>query len=113
MARHGADPTHFGADNGDRFPLDHRFQRHLDDFLGLGELCAARAALTVAAKGLAGLAQLFGDFRPLQIVAFQKVLDIRTFLHQRVTLGDQFEFFQPPQRPQAHIEDRLGLNLGE
>ena len=111
MPGHRTDPAHLRTDHGNRLAFDHRLQRHLDHLGSFGKLRAARTARAVAAKDLAGLAQLLGDPGPLQITAFQQVLDPGALLHQGVALGDQLQLFEAAQGPQAHVQYRFGLNF--
>jgi hypothetical protein len=68
---------------------------------------------TLAPNCLAHLAQLVGDAVPLQAFVGQQVLEVGAFLHQRVAFAQKLQLFQPPQAAQAHVEDRLGLHLGQ
>jgi hypothetical protein len=61
----------------------------------------------------AHLAQFLGNRGSIAAVGGQQILQPRALFHQRVAFADQLHLFQPPQGPQAHVQDRLGLNLGQ
>ena len=113
MALHGPDPAHNRADHRDRLALDHGFQRHILDLARFGKKGTAAAQNGLFAELLADRLQLGADLLPLQPGAFQKVREPRPFDHQRVAFGKQFQLFQTPQRPQAHVQDGLCLHLGQ
>ncbi len=46
-------------------------------------------------------------------VAVQQRLKRGAFLLQGAAFGGQFQLFQAAQRPQAHVQDRLGLHFGQ
>ena len=113
MAGHGADPAHLRADDRDRFLVDHRLKRHFFDLPGLGKLRPTGAAFVVFAEGFLGLFQLLGDLGPLQALIGQQVFEVGAFQHQFIAFAHQFHLFQTAQAAQAHVQDRIDLNLGQ
>ena len=117
MSRHRTDPAHLRTDNRNRFAVDHRLQRDFLDHAGFGK---ARSTTTdvltvqrpVLAELLFRLAQLVDDRIPLGSFVFQQIFEARALLHQGGLLAQQFDFFQPAQRPQAHVQNRVGLDFG-
>ena len=103
MSGHRPYPAHLAADNGDRFPVDHRLKRHLFDFAGLGKDRAPRAACIVFSKGFLGGFQLLGNFIPLQVGVVEQILQIGPFQHQRIAFADQLKLFETAQRTQPHV----------
>ena len=113
MPCHGTNPTHFRANNSDRFFFDHRLKRDFDHFGSFSELRTTRTTQTIATEHLAGFAQLIGNLGPLQVIACQQIFDTSTFCTQRITFSDQFHFFKPAQAAQTHVKNRFGLCLGQ
>ena len=113
VAGHRADPAHLRTDHGDWFALDHRFDRNLFGFGSFGQHGATCAARIAFAKRLFGFAQLFRDAGPLKVFAGQQVFQSGALFHQAIPFGDQLHLFETAQGPQAHVQDRFGLNLGQ
>ena len=101
------------TDHGDRLALDHRFDRNIFGFGGLGQHGATCATGIAFAERLLGFAQLFRNAGPLKVFAGQQVFQTGALFHQAIPFGDQLHLFQTAQGPQAHVQDRFGLNLGQ
>ena len=70
-------------------------------------------ALRVLAEGLAHRAQLLGDPVPLQPLVGDQRREPGALGDQRVALGPDLHLLEPPQVAQPHVEDRLGLHVGQ
>ena len=79
----------------------------------LGEFGAALAELGVLAELLPDLADFPGDGLPLGVFRRQQRLDLALFGRQRVELLADLDFLELAQGAQAHVEDRLGLHIGQ
>ena len=77
------------------------------------QLGTATAELGLAAELLLGLAHLVGDRVPLQLFALQQGLEVLALAAQLLVLAADLEFLEPAQGAQAHVQDRLGLQVGE
>ena len=103
VARHGADPAHFRADDSDRLFLDHSFKRYILDFARLSKERTARAAFVVFAKGFLGKLELIGNGGPLEAFTFEQVFKACALFHEFISLGDKLHLFEFAQRAQPHV----------
>mmetsp|Transcript_2452 Transcript_2452/g.4152 ORF Transcript_2452/g.4152 Transcript_2452/m.4152 type:complete len:399 (-) Transcript_2452:1366-2562(-) len=110
---HSPNPAHLRANNGDRFPINHRLNWHLFNLSRLREHRTPRATFIVFPEGFLGLFQLLGNALPLQIDTAQKRNDSSAFFQKHIAFTNQFQLFQTSQTAQSHIENCLGLHLSE
>ena len=112
VTRHRADPAHFGADDRDRFAINHRFKGDLFDFARFCKLRATRARGVILAELLFGFTNLIGDAAPLQLNAVQKSSSPARSSMSCVALALKFHLFKAAQRAQAHVENGFSLDFG-
>ena len=62
---------------------------------------------------VAHLLDLAGDGLPLLRRRTDQALELGAFLAQRLVLGADFHFLELAQIAQPHVEDGVGLHLGE
>ncbi len=113
MPLHRANPAALRQDDGDRFALDHRFKRNFARRRGFGDQRAARAQRGFRAIAVADLGQIALHPRALARVAGEQGLQLGLFLLQPVAFFFDLHFLKAPQRAQPHVEDRLGLSVGQ
>ena len=113
MALHRADPAHLGQDHRHRLALDHAVHVQRLNIDRGGNFRPPLPARRRFAEQAADLAQLIADARPLQGLVSHQRGQALLFVQQAVTFGAQFDFLQLAQGAQAHVQDRLGLNLGQ
>src|SRR5690606_2434518 len=112
MALQCAKPALFRNHYGDRLTLDHRLLNILKIvFRSIGKLSTTTPEFGRGAKAIAQLVDLPADGLPLLLLGRQQCLDLRLFFRQRVELLADFELLKLAQRTQAHVEDRLGLQI--
>ena len=73
------------------------------------ELGAARAELGLAAELALGLLTSSAIVCPLQLLVLEQRLQVLALGGELLVLALDLELFEPAQRAQAHVEDRLGL----
>ena len=114
MALDGADPALLGEHDSDRLLLDqglgqvlrHAFRRHF-------EARAAVAKLGLLAEAVFQRFDLVGDLLPLLVLGGEQRLQLFPLLGQGVVLAPDLHLLELAQGAEPHIEDRLGLHLGE
>jgi len=79
----------------------------------LGEIGAAPAERGLLAESVAHFLDLFADLLPLLLLGANQLLQIGLFLPQRLVLALDLDLLEPAQIAQAHVEDGVGLELGE
>jgi hypothetical protein len=79
----------------------------------LGKIGAALAERCLLAERFAYFLDLAGDGFPLLLVGAKKLFDTRLLLAQRLVLVLDLHFLELAQIAQSHIEDGVGLDLGE
>ena len=114
VALEGAHPALVGDHDGDRFALDHR---HHDVGLivlgGVGEGGAAAAERRLGAVFGRDAADRHRDDLPLLLLGGEQGADLFGLLGQLFELLADFEFLELAQVLQAHVEDGLGLHVGD
>ena len=114
MAAQRADPALLGHHDGDRLAHHHRlFDRGLVVLGRLGEIGAALAERRLRAECLAHLLDLVGDRLPLLLLGADQLLDAGLLLAQLLVLGPDLHLFELAQVAQPHVEDGVGLHVGE
>ncbi len=114
MAADGADPSLLGQHDGDRLLLDHRLgELGLDAFWRLGEARAAFAERGLLAELVLEGLDLVGDRLPLLVFRGEQRFQLLAFLGQALMLALDLDLLELAQRAQPHVEDGLGLHLGE
>ena len=79
----------------------------------LGKSRAALAELGLLAEVFADLFDLIGDRAPLLLLGADQLLDRGLLGGQFLVLGPDLHFLELAQVAQAHVEDGVGLNVGE
>ena len=114
MPLHRAQPALFGYNDRDRLALDHCLM-NVFQIVGwrVGEGRAARTKLGLRAELFAYRLDFGADLLPLACARSEQPFEIGLLDGEIVELLADFEFLELAQRTQAHIEDRLGLNVGQ
>ena len=114
MAAQRADPALLRHHDGDRLAHHHGlFDRGLVVLGRLGEgRCGVRRA-GLLAECFADLLDLIGDRLPLLLLGADQLLDRGLLLAQRLVLGLDLHLFELAQVAQAHVEDGVGLHVGQ
>ena len=112
MAPHRADPALVRQDHGDRLALDERLAGDFNHRRRRTEFGPPRAQRT-RSELLARLLQFVGDAVPAQRLVLQQRLDVLALLRQRLVLLADLHLLEPAQRAQPHVQDRLGLRVGQ
>src|SRR5690606_13222665 len=106
------DPALARAHDRDRLTLDRRLERLAVDHRSLAERGAPPPERPVA-EAAADLLVLLAQLGPAQSFVLQQLLQLAPLGPERLLLLEQRLLFQATQIAQAHVEDRLGLALGQ
>ena len=113
MPLHRADPAALRQDDGDRLALDHRLQRDIACRRRFLDTRPPRAQRRIRAVAIADLLQV-ALHPPLLLGGIgEQPFQLGPLLVELVALAADFELLQPPQTAQPHVEDRLGLPVGQ
>src|SRR5690606_12596219 len=114
MAFHRAQPSLFRDDDSNRLPLDHCLVNLGQIVLrSLRKLGAAPAQFGLGTELFAQFADLPFDRPPLFRLGAKQRLYLLLLLRQRVKLLAYLKFFELAQRAQPHVENGLGLDIGQ
>ena len=114
MAAQRADPALLRNHDGDRLAHHHRlFDRGLVVLRRLGEIGAALAERRLLAELVAHLLDLAGDRLPLLLLGADQLLDVGLLLAQLLVLALDLHLLELAQVAQPHVEDGVGLHVGE
>ena len=114
MAAQRADPALLRNDHGDRLAHDHRlFDRGFIVRRRNTEGRAALADVGLRAEFLPDLLDLARNRFPLLGRRSDQCLELRALFAQRLFLGADFHLFELAQIAQPHVEDGVGLHIGE
>ena len=107
-------PALFGHHDGDRLALDEGLLDRGEIVLGrVGKLGAALAERRLRPEHVAHLADLLADLGPLLGFRAEQRLDALQFAAKVLVLGADLHLLELAQGAQAHVEDGIGLDLGE
>ena len=114
MAAQRAHPALLGHHDGDRLAHHHRlFDRGLVVLGRLGEIGAALAERRLLAELLAHLLDLRGDRLPLLLLGLEQLFERLLLGAKLLVLLADLHFLELAQIAQAHVEDGVGLHVGE
>ncbi len=108
-----ADPALGGANHRHRLTLDHGLNRHVIKGRGFTDHRATGTQFGILPEFLLQLCNLVADCLPAARGFLKQIGKISLFGAQRIMLLADFKLFQLAQGTQAHIEDRLGLHIGQ
>ena len=106
-----ADPPLGRANHGDRLALHQRLHGHFCRPGRLADGGAARAKLRLLPEARLDLRDLGCEGGLLPARAVRELLQPAALRLQRLVLAPDRLLFQPSQRTQAHVEDRVGLHV--
>ena len=106
-----ADPALGRADHRDRLALHQRLRRHRLRLRRAADDGAAGAKRGLLPEAFADLGDLGGEHGLLAARAFGEFFEPVALRLQRLVLAPYLRLLQPAQRAQAHVEDRVGLDL--
>ncbi|GBF26203.1 hypothetical protein MnTg02_01240 [bacterium MnTg02] len=113
VAPHRPDPAFLGKDHHDGLLLDHRC-RDIDIEDGRhGKSGPPLSGFGFLSEFFFNLLDLARDAAPLLVVRFQESLELLAFLGKRTMLLLDLHFLELSQGSQPHIENGLGLNVGQ
>ena len=114
VAAQRADPALLGDDDRDRLALDQRLlDRGLVVLGRLGKVGAAFAERRLRAELLAHLLDLAGDRLPLLLLGAEQRLELLALVAQLLVLLADLHLLELAQIAQPHVEDGVGLHVGE
>ena len=109
----GPNPAFFRGDDGDRLLLDHRVERHQHRRRRLADPGPPGAQGGVCRNPFLYFGDFSGNHFPPAILVAKKRAQAFAFLGQLGVLVADLLFFQLAELPQAHVEDRFGLHVGQ
>jgi hypothetical protein len=114
MPLDGADPALFGARDGHRLLLDHRLVEVDAHHVGrIGEVGAALAERVSLPKRLRTSRISPSMVFHCSSSDAMSAWSVPCFGGERLVLAADLDLLQLAQRAQAHVEDRLGLHVGQ
>ncbi len=113
MALVGPNPAFFRGDDGDRLLLDHRFQRHRHSRRRLADRGPPGAQGSLRRNPFLNAGDFPGYRFPPAVLVAKQTAQAFAFLGQLGVLVPDFLFLQLAELPQAHVEDRFGLDVGQ
>ncbi len=111
-AAHRPDPALRRQHDRDRLAFDERLRGDRHGGGGTGDH-RTPVAQRPAAEFFPRLLELTGDSFPPQLRVFQQGEQVLAFPRKALVLLADLHFLQLTQRTQPHVEDRLGLHVGE
>ena len=109
----GPDPAFFRGDDGDRLLLDHRLQRHQHNRRRLADSGPPGAQGSLRRELFLGIGNFPGYRLPPAVLVANQAAQAFAFLGQFGVLVSDFLFLQLAELPQAHVQDRFGLDVGQ